>query len=577
MVSELTANSAHIVWTAHLANSKAAWYRFITAMDIPETADLSVPLRNKDVKGKERQTLVIDPGPRSISGASISGGPEYAFDTGKFKGELVPLGEIQTDAAGRLLVLGGHGKSQSPSGKPPYNPDDPDTFNNADDWYDDVSDGPVTAEVSIAGVAIPVDPAWVVVAPPNYAPDVIGWRTLYDLLTDVYVGAGMLSVPEKTSFTRDVLPQLQRLTNLQWVNKGFSALFGASGPLNFDDPALLRKLAQAPNRETGSDPYAELRQQMLNAFRPKNAKANEPRTWPWLYGDDFNGELMDVQPNIMLALPSLQQLHLQRWAKGMFEADFESPSQAAPKSISDVPLAEQPAMLDQAALHFCLADAFHPGCEVTWPVRHATMYDKPYRIRHAQADAPLPDYGAELTQEKALSLNGPLHAQRPGDFTRWMGLPWQGDTAYCRSGYDPDYDLYLPSFWPARVPNTVLTQADYEIVIDASKPRAERIEAFSRRASWYRFIDAPPANSVPERMEKMIADFGAQGIVEARPGVTDDPEFPPVIYVEALPEARKHALLAAAKLARPMTRLEEAGWGDEAHLAEARRMRSRRR
>jgi anthranilate phosphoribosyltransferase len=48
-----------------------------------------------------------------------------------------------------------------------------------------------------------------------------------------------------------------------------------------------------------------------------------------------------------------------------------------------VPLGEQPAMLDRAALEFCLADAFHPGCEITWPIRHTTMFMAPFRIRHS--------------------------------------------------------------------------------------------------------------------------------------------------------------------------------------------------
>jgi hypothetical protein len=48
--------------------------------------------------------------------------------------------------------------------EPLYRPEDPDSFNNADDWFDDTSDGPVTAEVIIDGRRIPVDGAWVVVA-----------------------------------------------------------------------------------------------------------------------------------------------------------------------------------------------------------------------------------------------------------------------------------------------------------------------------------------------------------------------------------------------------------------------------
>ena len=46
VVRELTAENASVKWTVELANRKAQWYRFITAMDIPETANLSVPRRN---------------------------------------------------------------------------------------------------------------------------------------------------------------------------------------------------------------------------------------------------------------------------------------------------------------------------------------------------------------------------------------------------------------------------------------------------------------------------------------------------------------------------------------------------
>ena len=112
--------------------------------------------------------------PRSITGRDVSGGREHAFDDGTFGTTVVELGELRTDGAGRLLVLGGRGRSGSPSGAPIYVAGDASSFANADDWFDDVSDGPVTAEVSIDGRPIPTAGAWVAVAPPNYAPDVIG-------------------------------------------------------------------------------------------------------------------------------------------------------------------------------------------------------------------------------------------------------------------------------------------------------------------------------------------------------------------------------------------------------------------
>lgn len=568
VVTELNPDNADIQWSAHLANSKADWFQFITAMDVPETKDLTLTRRNPTIKKVERQTLIVDPSARTICGKSTQG-EAYAFNNGRFKGwdKDIYLGELQTDDDGRLLVLGGHGVSISPEGKPPMDLTDSNTFNNADDWFDDVSDGPVDATVSIGGNDIPVKGSWVVVAPPNYAPDVVGWRTMYDLLNDVYVNAGWLPVPETTSFARDVFPQLQRLSNLQWVNKGFHAMFGRGRPMDFNDQDFIAQLEFKPT--DGSDPYKELRQQLLNAFRPHQPKVNEPRLWPPIYGDTFDGSLFAESPRTMLALPSVQQLHLQRWVAGDFVSDWD-PNLLTPNQLSELPLATQPAMLDKAALHYCLADAFHPGCEMTWPMRHATMYSEPFRIRRRNPNASAPDYGSSIDQQTILSVTGPLHGQVSGDISRWMGLPWQGDTAYCRAGYDKTFDEYLPTFWPARVPNTVLTEEDYGIVINTDLPREQRIAAYSRRASWYRFIDVP-GTDVPERMERMIAHFGAQGIVESRPGVEDDPVFPSIIYVENLPPAMPSLLKSA----------QEQGdkyhvWGDDDHMKTALAIRARK-
>jgi hypothetical protein len=143
----------------------------------------------------------------------------------------------------------------------------------------------VTAEVTVDGQVIPVEGAWVVVAPPNYAPDVIGWRTMTDLLTDLYVENGWLSRPTVVRFHADVLPVLQRLSNLQWVNAGFAAMFGRGRPMDFDDPEFIARIAAPP--QNGADPYRELRHQLFNAFRPATSPVHEIRLWPWIYGDAF--------------------------------------------------------------------------------------------------------------------------------------------------------------------------------------------------------------------------------------------------------------------------------------------------
>jgi hypothetical protein len=80
----------------------------------------------------------------------------------------------------------------------------------------------------------------------------------------------------------------------------------------------------------------------------------------------------------------------------------------------------------------------------------------------------------------------------------------------------------------------------------------------------------------------MIAQFGALGIVEPRPGVINDPDFPEVIFVESLGASRLKAaamqinrFLAAPP--RPLTRFEVAGWANEDQYEEFRSIRVRHR
>ena len=118
-------------------------------------------------------------------------------------------------------------------------------------------------------------------------------------------------------------------------------------------------------------------------------------------------------------------------------------------------------------MEFCLADAFHPGCEMTWPMRPVDVHGAvPLGARADWLDWSLPRAGAD--QQFRNIPNGPLYGQVPGGITRWMAMPWQTDTASCRSGYDKTYGPYVPTFWPARVPNRVMTKENYAVVITKS-------------------------------------------------------------------------------------------------------------
>jgi hypothetical protein len=516
VVAELTAADADIEWTVHVANLKAAWYQFQLALDVEEARSPKLPPTRRRNAGVAREDLSIAPAPVTVSGADS---PAASLD-GTFMGVDVYLGEARTDPDGRLVFLGGHGVSASLDGKPPQD------FANNDGWYDDVCDGPITATVRIGGEEVPVDPAWVVVGPPNYAPQVLTVRTLYDLLLDLNIQAGKLPKPERVSFVDDVLPILTRMRGLQWVNHGFATRFGFRGREDFEDEGYLRRLAsKRPEHE-------ELRQQIYNAFRDYERDGYSPNPWPWIYGDAMGAGGQTVRQH--LELSPTQMGVLTRWKEGEFESDLDRIGTRGPESLDDVPLAEQPATLDRAALKYCLADAFHPGCELTWPIRHLSMYAAPFRLLHRPADQPEPDYGDVLTPDRALGADGPLHGQFPGSITRWMAIPWQTDTASCRNGYetqsiDPDYDPYLPTFWPARVPNEVLAEVDYDVVVDVGQPMEDREAAFEKRRTWLRGLTG---DDYDEEVASMVTEWSRLGVVQARPGPSDG-AFPGPLYVES--------------------------------------------
>lgn len=530
-VVELTGHpAAKVEWTVHLANQKSSWYEFQLALDIPEAKDAPPSLlRNSTVS--DRRALTIDPGPRSISGPSIHGGDAYRFDSGKFMGKAVYLGEVHTDEAGRLIVLGGHGHSASYDGSKAV------TFANNDGWHDDISDGPVTARVTYEGAALEVAPAWVVVAPPNYAPLQKSVRTMWDLMRSVAIDAGMLPKPARPSFQRDIRPIFERMTRLEWVNAGFAAGFGWGGQFDLASPDALACLSSP------SPAYLEVRRTIKNNFRHPDVDAWSPVPWPWLYGDAMSIPAAHT-PRQNSTLSPLQLEFLDQWVLGDFDADYE-PGAKPPEQLSALPVGEQPDMLTRAALEFCLADAFHPGCEMTWPMRQAAMYMAPFRVKHAPEGWVPPLYGAQLDSDVWTLPGGPIDAgQAPGSLTRWMAVPWQTDTASCRSGYDSSYDPYLPTFWPARVPNQVLGPAEYQRVMDMGLELGERIQAFAARSNW----DAPLGLTDPytDQINFMIAHFDQLGIVAERPGIPDSEEFPPLMQVSDRPEPKgatteKHA------------------------------------
>src|SRR5882724_11313737 len=116
LVGEVTfAQADEIVWTVHVANTKAAANRFVGR------DDQNPGLRNAGVQN--RAELRLDPGPVSVAAKNpdfqdlarsraTGRTKEFAIDQ-RFLGHAIQLtlGTATTDDEGRLLVLGGHGES----------------------------------------------------------------------------------------------------------------------------------------------------------------------------------------------------------------------------------------------------------------------------------------------------------------------------------------------------------------------------------------------------------------------------------------------------------------------------------
>ncbi|MFD0857086.1 LodA/GoxA family CTQ-dependent oxidase, partial [Actinomadura adrarensis] len=194
-----------IDWKVTLANKKAAAEAFGHE-----------GLRND---GQDRQDLVITPTARTVTGPN----QRAEFDDGKVRFQKdgavheftgIRLGEIRTDDQGCLLVLGGRGVSQC---HPGVAEDELGAFDN-DCWYDDTSDGPVEATVTVrlpgGERRLTAERAWVIAAPAKFAPEIDSPTTLWD---QVQYALGTATVPARPSYGKDVYPILQRARTIKAV------------------------------------------------------------------------------------------------------------------------------------------------------------------------------------------------------------------------------------------------------------------------------------------------------------------------------------------------------------------------
>jgi hypothetical protein len=231
------------------------------------------------------------------------------------------------------MVLGGRGLSASvPPGLPLGDGSSPsNTFANNEGWHDDVADGPISATIRIPGQPDQVltNAAWVIVAPPDFAPYTDGITTLHDVAS---FAAG-IRPPPTPSFQNDVLPILKAAAGLRWVS---------SLDIWSEVPT---KYSQLSDKSNAND---QLRRDTLALLLNSVASTLA------------NFQFTDNQLKV-----------LNNWANGNFVPDF-NPNPTTPPLTSDG--------IDRASLSQAVGGGFFPGIEAGIRMTSPDMYSAPFRI-----------------------------------------------------------------------------------------------------------------------------------------------------------------------------------------------------
>jgi len=341
---------------------------------------------------------------------------------------------------------------------------------------------------------------------------------------------------------------------MQWVSGSAALLSGWGSEYNLDDPTVMALMAN-------NLPTAEPARRAI--FDDLRRPAYESEALPIPFGATDMGEVraLTIPPRPLMmgdgidfpgspmqwfAIPKRLYAMLGQWAEGDFDSDWTGPT-AAPADLDDITDPnEQVDALTRAALDSVYGGAFHPGVEITWPMRHREMYALDYddsvsrsRLFRLAVDDTrdiYTDFGPVLTPEITFDpSNRPriIGPQTAGDLTRWMGLPWQCDAASCQAVYLPE-DFPVPVWWP-NLPVHVFPQQYYDLLENPDLSDAQRLAFFSARVPWVRGVGAVGYHAeggYTNALTHMINDWDKMGFVVRRPKKPAHLDLPDEFFVE---------------------------------------------
>ncbi|AVP97417.1 hypothetical protein C7S18_09515 [Ahniella affigens] len=253
---------------------------------------------------------------------------------GHYQSEPVLLGEVFTDGHQRLIVLGGLGRTATLKSPPP--PLGGSFYTNPD-WFDDVCDGLIEASIELPGQAPQAAlSAWVVTAPPDFAPGTSGVVTLYDVIRQVGIQNALLPAVVRPWFETDIRPMIERAANLRWVD------------------------ATATWSQISTD-WTRLASPLPSEFNLRKETAALVR---------------EVEANLRsFSLRDWQNSALDAYAQGIFESGAE-PN----RGFADV--------LTRTALDTTLGQGFFPGIEAGINMTERSLYSLPFEYRLSSTVVP---------------------------------------------------------------------------------------------------------------------------------------------------------------------------------------------
>jgi hypothetical protein len=622
---KISPDDYEIKWTAEVANKKPFWYDFNNSLDLsiqtenqnlsPNFYDehiapgISASYRNPNVLKQElrkegapnfREELVNSPPPYSVDKknkrAKIKGYFPFIPPADHKKGlvskiaknmdttsKKVPLGKLEYDD-GTLIFYPGDGVSAS------LNASDLNTdFADNSNWYDDSCDGRITATIKhkVTGEEHKLNDAesaaWIATAPPDYAPQIQPLSSMYDLICGT-------ANDEYTPELSLVFPIFYKLYRMQWVNLG-----------DFLSPSFKEKIDKltAEGRFKfiyKKEPSAEadaVRLEIFNLFRnPLYDYTNEPiipskdmtdlhnlgsgkdeLKMPYYAGDGIN---YPGSPAQWFAIPPMLYEQLRNWKDGK----FETPPGFNFKNIDEMGAfyrqqfaeaakdeAKKASLMTRAVLESLYGGGFHPGVELTWPMRHAQLYkenrmtysavneDNGYsygfyglreiRLNSAskeeQKEIFYNDFGLLMTPDDIRESMDPEHHKHwiwkvtPGDMTKWMGIPWQSDAGSCQAIWT-DSQYPVPSWWAANLPVDVLTEESYEKMQDETILADTRRNIYANRLPWLQttdtgFVGYHAEGGYMNGLIAMVYQWKDIGVVAGRKRGTNLEGVPEIVYV----------------------------------------------